>query len=107
MTIPKDDIWKVVNELGRKNFAHYVDLNKSEQLFNLPYAFQIKACDETERRIQYLINKSKEMKVKVTRPKTVEIFDEAINKLTEERHRAMDLLFQNIEQDVNEKEKFV
>jgi hypothetical protein len=39
MTIPKDDIWKVVNELGRKNFAHYVDLNKSEQLFNLPYAF--------------------------------------------------------------------
>ena len=47
------------------------------------------------------------MKVKVTRPKTVEIFDEAINKLIEERHRAMDLLFQNIEQDVNEKEKFV
>jgi hypothetical protein len=47
------------------------------------------------------------MKVKVTRPKTVEIFDEAVKKLTEERHRAMDLLFQNIESDVSEKEKFV
>lgn len=51
ISIPKDDSWVVVNALGQKNFAHFIDLNKQEQLFNLPYQFRIKMCDETERRI--------------------------------------------------------
>jgi len=51
MTIPKDDAWRVIEALGHKDFAHFIDLNKQEQLFNLPFAFQIKACEETERRL--------------------------------------------------------
>jgi vacuolar-type H+-ATPase subunit I/STV1 len=36
--IPKDDAWKVVEALGNTDAAHFVDLNKNEQPFMLPYA---------------------------------------------------------------------
>jgi V-type H+-transporting ATPase subunit a len=51
IAVPKDDAWEVMNELGNLNVAHFIDLNVGEQPFNLPYANQIKRCEETERRI--------------------------------------------------------
>lgn len=51
IAIPKDDAWEVMNEIGNLNVAHFIDLNLGEQPFNLPYANQIKRCEETERRI--------------------------------------------------------
>lgn len=78
LTIPKDDAWRVIESLGSKNVAHFVDLNKNEQLFSLPYAFRLKMCDETERRINYLVNKCKELKVVVNRPKEVAEFTRGI-----------------------------
>lgn len=35
--VPKDDAWEVMNNLGLLNVAHFINLNKSEQPFNLPY----------------------------------------------------------------------
>ena len=55
LTIPKDDSWRVIESLGNLDLAHFIDLNKNEQPFSLPYATRVKLCDETERRIQYLI----------------------------------------------------
>jgi len=107
LTIPKDDAWRVIEFLGNKHVAHFVDLNKNEQLFNLPYAFRLKMCDETERKIQFLINKSKEMKVPVKRPNTIEEFNEDINKIAQDRRKALNLLFDNVEQEMVDKEKFV
>jgi vacuolar-type H+-ATPase subunit I/STV1 len=107
ISIPKDDAWTVVEALGHKNFAHFIDLNKDMQVFALPYAFRIKMCDETERRIQYLLAKSKEMKVPVTRPADTTGLEVAVTKLATERRRAIPLLFDNIEQDITQKEQFV
>jgi hypothetical protein len=64
-------------------------------------------CDETERKIQFLINKSKEMKVPVKRPNTIEEFNEDINKIAQDRRKALNLLFDNVEQEMVDKEKFV
>ena len=107
LTIPKDDAWRVIESLGYKNVAHFIDLNKSEQLFSLPYAVRLKMCDETERRINFLVNKCKELKVTVNRPKEVKEFTDGIQELAEEKRRAMHLLFDTIEADVQDKEKFV
>ena len=107
LTIPKDDAWRVIESLGNKNVAHFVDLNKSEQLFNLPYAFRLKMCDETERRINYLVNKCKELKVPVKRPKEIKQFTDGIEEIAADRRKAMHLLFDTIEADVQDKEKFV
>lgn len=51
LRVPKDDAWDVMNLLGELDVAHFINLNKNEQPFNLPYANQIKRCEETERRI--------------------------------------------------------
>ena len=51
LTLPKDDAWVVMDSLGGLNMAHFINLNKGEQPFNLPYANQIKRCEETERRL--------------------------------------------------------
>ena len=51
VTIPKDEAWVVMDGLGGLNVAHFINLNKGEQPFNLPYANQIKRCEETERRL--------------------------------------------------------
>jgi hypothetical protein len=52
MTMPKDDAWFIMNEMGNLGSVHFIDLNKGEQAFNLPYSSQIKRCDETLRRIE-------------------------------------------------------
>jgi len=72
ISIPKDDVWKVVEKIGLSNFAHFIDMNKDEKSFSLPYAFRVKMCDDTERRIAFLILKSHELKVTCTRPKSIE-----------------------------------
>jgi len=38
VSIQKDDSWEAMNELGGLNSVHFLDLNKGEQVFNLPYA---------------------------------------------------------------------
>jgi vacuolar-type H+-ATPase subunit I/STV1 len=53
ITIPKDDAWEVMNALGKEEVVHFIDLNKGEQVFNLPYQAQISRCEETQRRILY------------------------------------------------------
>lgn len=52
MTVSKDDAWHVMNELGGLGAVHFVDLNKGEQTFSLPYANQLRRCDESLRRVE-------------------------------------------------------
>jgi hypothetical protein len=54
--MPKDDAWYIINEMGSLGSVHFVDLNKGEQSFSLPYASQLKRCDETLRRIEYVLS---------------------------------------------------
>lgn len=44
--MPKDDAWFIMNELGNLGCIQFIDLNKNEQPFHLPYASQIKRCDD-------------------------------------------------------------
>ena len=68
LTIPKDDAWRVIESLGNLDLAHFIDLNRNENAFNLPYATRVKLCDETERRIQYLIQKCRDNRIKINKP---------------------------------------
>lgn len=52
MTMPKDDAWFIMNALGNLGSVHFVDLNKGEQTFHMPYANQLRRCDESIRRIE-------------------------------------------------------
>ena len=53
VTMPKDDAWYIMNELGNLGVVQFVDLNKSEQPFHLTYATQIRRCDEALKKLWY------------------------------------------------------
>jgi hypothetical protein len=56
LTVPKDDAWNVMNEFGDTGLAHFIDLNKEESPYSLPYTNQVKQCEETERKLQFLLD---------------------------------------------------
>lgn len=107
LIIPKDDAWRIVEALGNTDAVHFVDLNKNEQPFMLPYQQRIRICDETERKINYLISKCKEYRIQLFYPNSIEVFESRVADLSEEMRKANHLLFDAIEQDVAGKEAFV
>jgi hypothetical protein len=82
-------------------------LNKNEKVFNLPYAFRIKMCDEAERRLTFLLSKSKEFKVPCTRPLTLKDQSDAVQAQCTEMSVATELIFDAFEQKINKYEAFV
>lgn len=118
INIPKDDAWDVINALGRLNVAHFINLNKGEQPFNLPYSNQIRRCEETERRLLYytislfisyrhILQECKHLDVKITKPRDESTFLESLDDLSKNKKKAVNMLFEEIEQEVTEKEAFV
>lgn len=51
LNIHKDSDWKIMNELGKMNQLHFIDLNRETPRFNLAYTQQIKKLEETERKL--------------------------------------------------------
>lgn len=107
LIIPKDDAWKVIERLGFIEAAHFVDLNKDEQPYQLPFTIRIKLCDETEKRIRYLLNKCAEFRIKIYRPTSAEAFMKQISEFKERRQKGDEMLFDDIEQEIVQKDSFV
>lgn len=107
ITIPKDDAYRVIEGMGNMAQCHFIDLNKSEQAFSLPYSSRIKAAEDCERRLTYLMNKCKESRIRVIEPKNIEDYKRRIVIIAEEKRRAVNLLFDALDTDVQEKERFV
>lgn len=51
LTVPKDDAWEIMNDFGEHSLSHFIDLNKDEQPYSLPYTAQVKSCEESERKL--------------------------------------------------------
>jgi hypothetical protein len=41
-----------MNELGKLNQLHFLDLNKDSQAYQLPYTSDIKKLDEAQRKLE-------------------------------------------------------
>ena len=90
ITIPKDDAWKVIESLGNRNRAHFIDMNKGEQLSSKrPYAARLKLCDDAERRIAFLMAKCNEMMVRTQKPDSIEDFEQKIQAICQNKQRSM------------------
>jgi len=74
INVPKDDAWNVMNEFGKIGNAMFLDLNVDESPYNLPYTTQVKQCEESERKLQFLLDQCKRHYVTVTPPKNVSDF---------------------------------
>ncbi len=73
----------------------------------MPYAARIKAVEDCERRLAYILNKCKESRIKIIPPKNLDDYKKRITVIAEEKRRALNLLFDALDSEVMEKEKFV
>jgi hypothetical protein len=74
ISIPKDDCWKVTESLGNLGSCHLINMNRDEPAHKLPYWKQLMTCDETEKRLTFLLNYCKEMRVPIVKPKSSQEF---------------------------------
>ena len=106
LTTPKDEAWKVIEKLGQEDLVQFLNMNEHVEVTKLIYQDRIKLCEESDRRIQYLINTCRDYKIKINKPNT-EIFKRNISSIENEKKKSHDLLFDAIEQEVRECESFV
>jgi vacuolar-type H+-ATPase subunit I/STV1 len=107
LTVPKDDAWTVMNEFGDIGYAMFINLNKDESPYNLPYTTQIKLCEEAERKLNYLLDQCKKHYVDVFPPENVKAFLSQLTKIKDNKRKAINLLLDEIQKDINQQESFV
>ena len=71
LTVPVDDAWNVMNQLGDNGMTHFIDLNKQESPYNLKYTPEVKICEDTERKLAYLFDQCKKNYIQVTPPDNI------------------------------------
>ena len=54
MVMQKDNEYAICELLGQRAFAHFLEMNKGENVFDLPYVQQLKRCEDLERRLQFI-----------------------------------------------------
>jgi hypothetical protein len=96
-----------MNEFGDVGKAHFIDLNKEESPYNLPYTQKIKACEETERKLDYLLDQCKKNVIPVNPPENIDGFLHQLRRIKENKKKAINLLLEEIQKDVRQQESFI
>ena len=96
-----------MNEFGEDGSVQFLDLNRDEQPFNLPYTTQVKQCEESERKLAYLEQSCSDNYVKVIPPKVIDQYLNAIQQYKEKENKAQQLLMEGINKEISDQEKFV
>jgi hypothetical protein len=104
VTMSKDDAWFVTNALGLNGQLHFIDLNKGENNFHLPYYGQLGRCEQAIRGLDIIAAECKKLKIKVPKVGSVEQFQTALDRVLAERRKAENVLLDEIEADVAQKE---
>ena len=107
LNVPKDDAWNVMNEFGDVGKAQFIDLNKDESPYNLPYTAQIKSCEETERKLSYLLEQCKKNYIAVSQPENIEGFLYQLKRIKDNKRKAINLLLEEIQRDIAQQEAFI
>jgi hypothetical protein len=68
ITVPKDNAYRIIERMGEIGQFHFIDLNKHDQAFSLPYATRIKVAEDCERRLTFLLKVCKESRIRVIQP---------------------------------------
>lgn len=107
LTVPKDEAWNVLNNFGDFGDAQFLDLNKDESPYDLPYTAQIKQCEALEPKIDQLISQCKKFYLRVKPPNDVETFLEHLKRFKEKRQKATNLLLEEIQSLVQDQASFI
>ena len=107
LKVQKDEAWNVMNQFGELGKAQFVELNKDEAPHSLPFTKQVKQCEEAERKLQFILDQCKKHYVQVTPPDNIDGFLNQLQKIKDNKKKAIHLLLDEIQKDINQQEKFV
>lgn len=79
----QDNAWRAVNEIGKIDCFDFVDLNKGEQVFNLPFGHYLKRCEDVLRSLSILDQEWYNMGIQLKGPKSLEDFYRSISIIKE------------------------
>ena len=68
---------------------------------------KVKSCEESERKLQYLLDQCKRNFIRVTPPENIQGFLQQIKRIKEHKKKAINLLLDEIQKDITEQEAFV
>jgi V-type H+-transporting ATPase subunit a len=102
----KDNAWKVIRELGKLNSLDFIDLNRTDQAFNLPYGNTLKRCEEVLRNLIILQSECNKLNVTLTAPESIDDFDKVISVIEMEMKKKASSFFDVIEDNVKNWAKF-
>jgi len=73
ITFTKDSAQPFLVELGTKaKCMQFIDLNREEQVFKLPYAKKLTQCDEALRDLKFLMNEGTRLRIEFKPPSDLE-----------------------------------
>jgi len=107
LQVPKDDAWSVMNTIGEIGFSQFLDLNKDEGPHSLAFTKQIKQCEEAERKLAYLQDQCKRHYVSITPPDNIEGFIYHLNRIKDNKRKAIHLLLDEIMKEIHQQDKFI
>lgn len=103
----KDTSYESMKALGRLETVSFIDLNTEEQVYDLPFATEVKRCSETLRKIGMIQQECQRLRVPMKEPSTINEYYMAKDGLTNMYQVAEHKLFDSIEEEVQEYEQFL
>lgn len=103
----KDSSYETMKTLGRLECVSFIDLNMHEQVYDLPFASEVKRCNETLRRIENIENECERLNVPLKSPSTINEYYMAKDGLTSVMQVAEHRMFDSMEKEVKEYDEFL
>ena len=103
----KDSAFDLMEVFGSLEIADFIDLNKQEQVYDLPFTKQIRRCNDIIRKIDYLIEVCESHGIEQRKLPSLADFKEARNALREEVGTSKYAIFDILEKQCEQKEQFI
>ena len=99
-TCLKDNVNLVIDKLGDLGNMDFVDLNKGEQPFNLPFGHTVKRCEETLKNLSILSSECSKWGINLSAPKGIDEMKQVVKILQDEMQKTETSFFDTIEDEV-------
>ena len=107
LIMSKDQEYFITNIIGQCAMAHFINVNQDEQVFKLQYADMVRRCDESERKVAFIIQQCKVHDIHLNKIDSVESMGDVLRDVARERQVSLETLFESVEKEVNEIQEFI
>lgn len=96
LQVPNDDKHTVLDQLGDIGLCHFIDLNDGALPQKLDFTKRIKSIEESEKKLQYLLDQSKTHYCEARKPSDCASFKDRIGRVRGIKDKSMQNLLDDI-----------